>query len=479
MEKIRIFSIHFLIFFVVFVLVTPAVWAAEKYKVGFEELIKQKKMFDDPRPFRKVLSYKNVMPPDAYAKFTHDVEKMKQVHAEVVGFKAPDLVGKIAPEIKPGTYTYRDKEKYPGFKELIPPELYESFNPGAPPLGCNFPEIKIIPAKQYYWALPVIEATKKYIGRTQLDNEGIIKEETHVLGYPFPRPSGNFKANQIIYNWLRRYSRGENSFIVQVGVGIASSLRIDREVAIEVMENKMDRRVIAEPYGWFDERAKKQGENISTVISYFSPRDSVGNVISSTNFLDSEKFDLNMVYVNSLRRVRVLSGSDVQDSQGGADIIYMDNGLFNQKPSKTFFPYKAEVIADREYLMPAYLSDGSGYLSSKGMELRNYEWERRPMYVVKLTSLDKNFVYSYRHIYFDKETFDLRFIANYDRKGRLYRTANAMNWFVPEMGIASVADAITRDHLDQHTSFAHTYTLPVDWMKRGDFSLRGVYGRGK
>ena len=35
----------------------------------------------------------------------------------------------------------------------------------------------------------------------------------------------------------------------------------------------------------------------------------------------------------------------------------------------------------------------------------NFEWERRPIYVVELTELDKSYVYSKRVLYIDKETF--------------------------------------------------------------------------
>jgi len=31
------------------------------------------------------------------------------------------------------TYTYKDKEQYPGLKELMYPDLYQRFKPGAPP----------------------------------------------------------------------------------------------------------------------------------------------------------------------------------------------------------------------------------------------------------------------------------------------------------------------------------------------------------
>jgi hypothetical protein len=82
-----------------------------------------KEMFDDPSDLFVTHPFKDVLPPEVYDRITFDQEKMKKGWAELVGFTAPELVGKIAPEIKPGKYTCADLEKYPGLKELIPQEV--------------------------------------------------------------------------------------------------------------------------------------------------------------------------------------------------------------------------------------------------------------------------------------------------------------------------------------------------------------------
>lgn len=91
MKKIIISGILFLGFCLALVMLTPALWAAEEYRVTLAELFKHKAVFDDPRPYYKEgpLAYKNVLPPDEYAKLTYDVEKMKKAWAEAVGFGPP------------------------------------------------------------------------------------------------------------------------------------------------------------------------------------------------------------------------------------------------------------------------------------------------------------------------------------------------------------------------------------------------------
>jgi hypothetical protein len=174
-----------------------------------------------------------------------------------------------------------------------------------------------------------------------------------------------------------------------------------------------------------------------------------------------------------------MGATDIQDQIGGVDGIYADSELYSQKLSTTIFPYKCELIAEQEYLVPFASRDGSGYMSTKGLELHNYEWERRPMYVVKMTQLDKSFVYSYRILYIDKEALMLHMVLNYDQKGRLYRSTYATFSFYPEMGMYSTGDAFMRDHLDMHSSMVRTFMTPTPWVTRTDISMRGLVIKGK
>lgn len=479
MRKAKIIAMCFLVCSLALGIMMPPVCAGEEFKMTALDVREHKGLLDDPRPYLKGL-YKKILPPEIYAKLTYDVEAMKKLWAEIVGFKAPDVVGKIAPEIKPGTYSYRDKEKYPGLKELMIPDSYNRrFKPGGPPHAGNFPEIKVIPTRQYYWALPVGEATKKYEGHTKLDDQGIMRDETYMAGYPFPRPSGKFKANQIIYNWLRRYLNWESNYLSLDSICLTGDLRKDNDLMMAGWNVRFQGRVLIEPYGWLDERAQKLNEYRGFAYKYLGPRDMFGNILASIQYSEPDKFDQMMLYVNVLRRMRVLSATDIQDVVGGADCLYCDNELFSQKLSKTVFPYECEVIAEREYLIPFATLDGSGYLSSKGYEYHNLEFERRPMYVVKMAQLDKNFVYSYRILYIDKETFMLYYIENYDQKGRLYRNSEAMAMFLPKMGMFNIHDVLYRDHIDLHNTWFRVFITPAPWVGRKQVSLGSLFRKGK
>lgn len=440
------------------------------------EVEKHKKPFDDPRPVTKEFGPKQILPKEFYDRLTYNEEEMKSQWAELVGFKAPDLVGKVAPEIKPGKYTYKDLEKHPGFKVLMYPELYNRIKPGGPPFAGSIPEFEIIPTRQYYWSLPVSNATKKNLGKTQLDEKGYLVPGTWEAGYPFPRPSGKFMAEQIVYNVLRKYI-SFNGAISRVArtKGFDKNLRMDFDGSIELRTQRLAGSVEPLPYGYFDRRAKDRGEYRTLTMTFTSPRDLAGTTLVINYYLDADKQDQQMMYIPSLRRVRKLTTTDTQDPVMGQDMISDDNEGFTQKPSPTRYPYKYEVVEEQEFLVPFASLDGSEYFSSKGLELRNLKFERRPVYVLKLTQLDPNYVYSKRILYIDKETFHLIFIKNYDQKGRLYRSAA---WdaptFIPEMGTFGFCGttSIFTDYVDLHSTTNTLHEIPAFWDRR-DVSIEG------
>ena len=459
------------LFLVVCIFSAPG-WA-QKYELGIKELEKFKKPIDDPAPFyTNIAGFKKIMPPEAYKKVTYDVETMKRVWAEAVGFKAPDVTGKIHPEIKPGKYTYRDKTKYP-FDKMMWKHMYDRFQPtptsGKRHVG-NFTEIEIVPTRQYYHPLPVAEATKQHMGAVKQTKDGYIMNETYTAGLPFPRPSGPHKAQQIMYNWDKSYNL-DGEFYWEHVYGYTGDLRNDYEGMATAYCVRMQGRVKVEPLGWLDGRAKEQQEIRAFQYMSQAPRDLYGNITSQLYYIDANRPDLFLMYINSIRRIRKLTASDTQDPAVGQDMIYEDWQGFSQKLSPKRYPFKYEVIAESEFLVPI-TTDGSPYLSTgDGHTLKNLKFERRPCWVVQLTELDKNFVYSKRIFWMDKEILYPFHIENYDQKGRLYRTYDAIWGFIPEMGTYNQFHTLALDFVDTHSTAYHSYSYPALWLGRSDVSL--------
>jgi len=112
------------LFFFALMLTTSPGWTTDSYRVNYQQILDVKAVYDDPTPlYTETNDFKIWIPDDVWEKITWDIDEMKKAWAEAVGFKAPDVVGKIVPEITPGKYTLADKEKYP-FKELMIPNQY-------------------------------------------------------------------------------------------------------------------------------------------------------------------------------------------------------------------------------------------------------------------------------------------------------------------------------------------------------------------
>ncbi len=319
----------------------PVVTAAQQqypdpqtYFPSVATMDENKMLFDDPRPVLKNLSLKKIVPKGLYDKLVFDQEEMKSLWSELVGFKAPDMVGKIAQEIKPGKYTYKDVQQTAGFKQLMYQDLYNRIGPGGPPHIGKIPEFEIIPTRQYYWALPIAKAAKQNISKIKLDGQGYLVWQTYQGGIAFPRPSGPFKAQQIMYN-IDRFPDGweRNVWLGGRATGLNGKLKVDFDGFIVGRQLRLGNRTLIEPHGWFDNRARDQGEAQVGLTMFVAPRDQAGTVMLGTIYQDPNKLTQGFMYIPAFRRVRKMSSTDTQDAVGGQDQTIDDSGGWSQKLS--------------------------------------------------------------------------------------------------------------------------------------------------
>jgi hypothetical protein len=276
---------------------------------------------------------------------------------------------------------------------------------------------------------------------------------------------------QIVYNQQYVPQCADDAFVVNLANSFTKDLRIDYEARAWGGQLKTHGR-ITPPKGWLDERARQYGELRVRGFVFLAPRDNYGMVIGITEYLDPDRWTSEKIYIPGMRRVRQLSTTDTQDvNPGAADSTYDDTMGLAQKMSPKFFPMSYKVIAEREYLVPAYSIEGREYFTSpsKGVERMNTAWERRPIYVVELTELEKGYVYSKCILYIDKETFNIHLSLAYDQKGRLYRTFENMHQFIPDAGILNMGTfQIMIDHIDKHSTINQTLVYPDPSRMRRD-----------
>ncbi len=462
-------------------------WAGEKlpapetYMPHPSKIHQIKSATDDPRDLTVTSSINDVIPPEILALVHFDQEKMKKGTSEMFGYTAPELVGKIAPGIKPGKYTYRDLEKYPGFKELFPPELLQQVRAPGPPFVCSIEAFEIIPTRQIYSSLPQIEATKKNLGKTKLDQDGYIVPRSWQGGFPFPKPSGKFRAQQVYYNFEKRSDAFDKNFFSSMEInGYDKNLKLSKYQQILVSNTRFMGRVLIPPFGWFDRRAERNGEFSAFAYVCFEPRSTRGMGILNYHYDDPNKLDSLMIYVPTLRRIRKMSATDTQDPQG--DLAYDDNDMLSQKITPKKFPYEFEIIDEREYLIPISYGCSPSWVDSKNhYTIRSIQFQRRPCYVLQMTQMDPNYIYGKRVFYIDKETFISQFAAYYDQKGRLYRSQLYAGYtFLPEYGVSLTYGGYTVqiDYVDVHSTFQATIIYPAAFSRK-HFTLEQVVKMGK
>jgi hypothetical protein len=90
------------------------------------------------------------------------------------------------------------------------------------------------------------------------------------------------------------------------------------------------------------------------------------------------------------------------------------------------------VIAEREFLVPAYTFDASDYMDSKdGWKWKGLKFERRPMWVIEMVQQDKNYIYSKRVGYYDEDSWAPQMADRYDKRGNLWRMYEAYPYSDP------------------------------------------------
>jgi len=103
-----------------------------------------------------------IVPPDVAERLMHPkgARGLQEEWQEIIGFKAADKVGKIAPEIRPGLIINGSNyKKYPGLKELMPSDIYARLDPNS---YLPLPQIEIVPTRSIYPSKGWIEFTRKY-----------------------------------------------------------------------------------------------------------------------------------------------------------------------------------------------------------------------------------------------------------------------------------------------------------------------------
>ena len=386
--------------------------------------------------------------------------------AKMVGFKAPDVVGKVAPEIKPGmVIDSKNYKNYPGLKKLLSDSLYARLDPNSyAPLA----PLKIAPTSQYHWSIGCLEKTLDNIKTCRIAEDGIT-----MIGYnggiAFPHPKAGIELawnmdnkyiDDTIYMnpmWLRLYGRDNKP---------------ERDMKWYLGQVRWTYRC-----DWGEDiKPNLEGVNYASSGWFFYPRDLSGTCYLRRRFLDVEKPDEFLLYLPSMRRIRRMSGKDTQDPIFGSDIVWDDFQGYYQKISATTFPVDWKIIGKAEILQPTEVHidyrrgeerPPSFYVDDSGEQTYMYygSWQRRPVWIVEGKELDKSYSYSIRRMYIDREINSFLHSELFDQAGRLWRTWLREGVIENHTGYygENFIDAV--DHLNNHRTILDCKQIPnPEWV---------------
>ena len=396
-----------------------------------------------------------------------------------LGYTAPQLAEKDtrAPSIKPGLvitpeniaqYEKEPRQLFPyGFDwevdRLTGTGVFAGYN--------YFPlEMVIVPTTHAWNDRGFLEASKKYATTCSIDVHGNLTG--WVAGIPFPNPQN---AQQVVHNYDRLTVMADNLNSMPMSIGLyGRNGTRERVEKIELHWNNYAGRIKLNPIPsipGFEDIYEK-----GSILALY-PYDLKGYAAVRTRYKDSGAEDSFVSYVPSMRRIRRLAGSNTQDPLVGSDLTWEDWKGYWSKIST--HPADYELLGEAVVLCPSFNPKPIKYSDKYGGVCQRYWWERRPVWIVKITYRESSYIYGSRIWYVDRETFALQQQMLYDRQGRLWKLWDWCWRWNPRNGELNYWNPWMADVVNKHTSVVdHHIILNMPNLSEDIFTLRYLIEKG-
>ena len=363
----------------------------------------------------------------AYELTSEDKERMGPVGielynswTEVLGYSAIDLVKEMdpAPEIKAGlVITPENAKNYPGLKKILPDTMYKRLDPNH---FLPYKKMTIVNIRPRFLRKEIIQTTKANMGKCRI-NPDTLMIENFVAGIPFPHDPN---PTELVWDHIINMSGGEDNLCFDpiASLNYSSARKLDSSWKANLSWYGCRGRVLTDFDPVTHESVYFQGKGmfqIGTLLLTY-PQDLLGTAFLRYRYWETNKQDLFMSFLPGMKRIRVLSGSDCQDPMVGSEILWDTwGGDWQKQPSKNIFPNEYKILGKKIMLMPVYHE--SHALEIQGEDFIT-QWEKRPVWVLEVKSLDTAYVFSKRILYIDLEMFRPLYDEYFDRRGNLWKT---------------------------------------------------------
>ena len=386
---------------------------------------------------------------------------------EVRGYDAYDLIEKVElpAELKPGlVITAENKGNFPWLKDYMTQDAYEAIGSD---FG-NIKKIKIVPTNNRYLHegyLKNTKALKEKNIKINFDKDGqpVYEDGSYALlsghaasAVPFVNPKNGLELN---WNLVASSVNTETLEFSPVYLfACTAEGQLEREYKADLWWWHYHNRTEIEPLG--DIEGKEELIEGGSIF-FLEPNDVRGLAGVRQRYASADKEDDFKVFIPSLRRTRLLTGSDSEDPlASGLELTWDDWRSYWVKTNIEKFEYK--IIGEALILAPTYSKHvyRSMIHSENKCGIDYLEMELRPTWKLEITDKSGKYQYSKRVTWVDKEFYSTAQQMTWDQRGNRYRSYMDTRDFLPTTGQASWGALIIRNSATRRVS---TMEMTATW----------------
>lgn len=398
-----------------------------------------------------------------------DAIKLSNAWSRWRGFDAPRLVeqarseGRIPPEVKPGlVIDASNVDSIPGIKSLLLPWDVDRLKD---PTWFRWKNIRIVPTSHYYmnsgklrgfydekgeFVLDRSTGSLRIKNCTTCDPTKVIAEDWGQKAVPVPFVPNPKDGLELVWAYLG-HNVGSDTLVAKPVDFILCNAdnQIERTYSAHIWWMNFWGRATFDPKPFVPGTSPEDFQAGS--IFFTSPMDVKGLCGARTRHFDPKVQDSFKVFVPSLRRTRVMTGSDTQDPLcGGCDLIWDDWRSYWQFPDldQTEFTLEGEgfVLAIPEHGMV-----GNAWTMNQ-CSLSDIDMEIRPVWILHIKDKTGKYVYSERRVWIDKDWWDMQEEVRYDRRQNMWRAWQGVITWDPRTGESQYHSGIIYDPINKHVT---------------------------
>ena len=390
---------------------------------------------------------------------------------DVRGFDAYDELDKteLPPELKAGlTITRENMGDYPWLKDYLPEEMFGHLTSE----WSTIHEITIVPTNTYYMHKGYLQGTKELKEKNielQINEAGelLYPDGSYALmsgpaatAVPFTSPKNGLELN---WSYVAHSVNTDTLDFEPIHMrACAPNGRIESEYKADLWWWHYHNRQNVAPYGDIEGKEKYiEGGS----IFFKEPYDIRGLAGVRQRYPDAGKADDFKVFIPSLRRTRVMTGSDAQDPiASGQELTWDDWRAYWGKTDVDAFEYilvgEAYVLASPEV---GYVYD-SAVLTEDECNYQSMELELRPVWILDIIDKTGKYMYSKRRTWVDKEFYYMQYHMTWDPRGNKFRNWEDSRAWRPTEGDAQWRYVMVNNYVTKRMS---TLFMTPKWEGRG------------